>query len=155
MRCILLAIALATIAAVAFATTAQAEGSAPFCTVDAAGTHCHYYGMDACRAAAGPSGVCVVNQQSQNSDRRGFDFTPRNDVLSEAQRWRDAAPPAPNSSTSRQQRWLRMCDKMEQGYFTDLESIRSRFNPPMTADEYAEAAAQFRRRGEYCRSLAR
>lgn len=160
MRHLLLALALATVAVVAFANNADAQnGNAPFCTVDNTGTqlNCYYFTMDSCRAAAGASGACVVNQHSQNRNR--YDFTGGEvGIYDDMRRAREATtPPAPAASglSARQQRWLRMCDQMEQGYFTDLESIRSRFNPPMTADEYAEAAAQFRRRGEYCRSLAR
>lgn len=152
MRHIVLALVLAT-----FATAAIAEGSAPFCTVDASGSHCYYYGIDACRAAAGPSGVCVVNAQRQNSeDPRGFDFSSGTSVLSEMQRWQSfSAGQQSSSSTTRQQRWLDMCRRMEQSYFDDLEYLRPRLSPPMTADEYERASSSFRARGEHCRNLAR
>ncbi|QGZ94885.1 DUF3551 domain-containing protein [Terricaulis silvestris] len=161
MRCILLAMALATIGVAAFASNAVAQsGSAPFCTVDNTGTqfNCYYYSMDACRQAAGPSGACVVNQQGQSRNR--FDFiSPGSSVgiYDDMRRAREATtPPAPATSglSARQRRWLEMCRDMEQSYFDDLESFRSRFNPPMTAEEYAYASSQFRGRGEYCRALA-
>jgi hypothetical protein len=146
----------------AFTSNARAQqqhGSAPFCTVDNLGTsfQCYYHSLDSCRAAAGPSGSCVVNQQRNNGNR--YDFTGGEVGIYDAMRRAREATTPPASSTSglsaRQQRWLRMCSDMEQSYFDDLESMRSRYSPPMTAEEYAYAASRFRQRGEYCRSLAR
>lgn len=155
-----LLLAVASFAALASnALAQQQQGSAPFCAVDNSGTwfQCYYYSLDSCRAAAGPSGSCVVSQLRNNGNL--FDFGSRGrDVLSEAQRWRNASPPpAPTSGLSaRQLRWLELCRDMEQSYFNDYETFYAqRLSQPLTTEEYARLTQRARERGEYCRAMAR
>lgn len=65
------------ILALAVSAPAAAQVSAPFCMVTNTHSFCHYYSLDACRAAqAGLSGQCVANPQRILEQQQQFQPRP-------------------------------------------------------------------------------
>jgi len=48
--------------------------AAPFCAVSAFGKQCIYFSYDACMAAVGTSGACVINQEEARRPSGGAPF---------------------------------------------------------------------------------
>lgn len=137
------------------AGSSYAQSRAPFCLVDAAGTRCWYYSMDACRRDAGQTGACVVNQQRDQQSAPSSNLWENLDrsyrAGREARRDREqASPPSTYTSGQNARTWRTFCGRMLDH---DMQLLSS-FSARMTQDEFNAAANSYVARATYCESLA-